>query len=104
MAQNEPLVVDPATSAFVVARIDNIVAIDTAHGRYIFQPELAVAVANAMLHAAQEAGADVHVEVDKKAISETTRLRLINRVFIMMKTQRRDLPRQIVDTILSEVL
>lgn len=69
----------------------------------------AVAMANAMLHAAQECGADIRFEVEKPVVSDAKRLALVKRAELIIKSMgavkdKQKMAVAIVDSILGQVL
>lgn len=76
---------------------------------FTLPPDMAVAMANSILHAAQECGADIKFEVDKPVISEAKRMALVKRVGLIMRSMERvkdkdKVALQVVDSILSAIL
>lgn len=75
----------------------------------IFEPGQAVDIANTILHAAQNCGADIKFEVDKPILSDTKHMALIRRTELIMSSLRavkdkKQVATQIVDSILAEIL
>lgn len=74
---------------------------------YLLPPELAVGIANSMLHAAELCGVEIHVQSDRH-ISDMQRLQLIARTGHIMRTmsgrKAERIALQIVDSILAEIL
>lgn len=74
---------------------------------YVLSPEVAVSVANSLLHAAELCGVDVHVQTNRQ-VSSMQRLALIARTEHIMRTMSgkkgSKVALQIVDSILAEIL
>lgn len=79
---------------------------DTEDRNYFLDPVMAVDIANAILHCAEDCG--VTVQMQSTGISDTKRLRLIKRAeHVIRSLSGRKLPTiaaHVVDTILSEIL
>lgn len=84
------------------------VVFGTYSGNYTFDPVTAVNVANAMLHAAADMGAEVKFEVEKPKVSTMQHYAMMRRAEHIIRSMR-DKPddqiaRQVVDSILAAVL
>jgi len=91
----------------VVIEAETVTNDQTETRKYVLNPDLAVSVANSILHAAEVCGVEVHVQTTR-GITDMQRLALIARTGHIMRTMMPKGPQktsmQIVDSILAEVL
>jgi len=96
-----------STEQNVVVEAETVTNDQTESRKYVLDPELAVSVANSILHAAEVCGVEVHVQTTR-GITDMQRLALIARTGHIIRTMAPKGPQktamQVVDSILAEVL
>ena len=96
-----------STEQNVVVEAETVTNDQTESRKYVLDPELAVSVANSILHAAEVCGVEVHVQTTN-GITDMQRLALIARTQHIMRSMASRGPQKVamhvVDSVLAEVL